>query len=135
MSLADLKGKKVILFFYPKDLTPGCTAQACNLRDNYKDLINQGFTIIGISADDDQSHHKFIGRYELPFPLVPDTDLKIVKDYGVWGPKHFLGIHLFTGIKRTTFILDEEGKISCIIENVNTVNHTQQIFESLNNKN
>jgi peroxiredoxin Q/BCP len=135
MSLADLKGKKVILFFYPKDLTPGCTIQACNLRDNYKDLTDQGFSIIGISADDAQSHAKFMGRHELPFPLVPDTDLKIINEYGVWGPKHFLGINLFSGIKRTTFIINEEGIIECIIENVNTINHTKQILESLNNKN
>jgi len=135
MSLADLKGRKVILFFYPKDLTPGCTVQACNLRDNYKDLTNQGFTIIGISADDEKRHNQFRGRYQLPFTLVPDIDLKIVKDYGVYGPKRFLGLFPYKGIQRSTFIINEEGIIECIIENAGTFNHTKQIIESLNNKN
>jgi len=129
MSLEDLKGGKVILYFYPKDLTPGCTAQACNLRDNFTILKKKGFTIIGISADDEKRHDRFAEKHDLPFALVPDVDLKIVNDYGVWGPKSFLGLK-FNGIHRTTFIINEEGIIERIIEKVKTRNHTQQILES-----
>lgn len=129
MSLADLKGGKVILYFYPKDLTPGCTNQACNLRDNFQILKKQGFTIIGISADDEKRHKRFITKHTLPFQLVSDIDLKIVKDYGVWGKKQFLGIK-FMGIIRTTFIINAEGLIERIIEKINTKNHTQQILAS-----
>lgn len=127
MSLVDLKGKKVILFFYPKDLTPGCTNQVCNLRDNFKILTKKGFTIIGISADDEKRHKKFTEKHELPFSLVPDTDLKIINDYGVWGKKSFLGIN-FMGIIRTTFLINEEGIIERIIQKIKTKSHTEQIL-------
>jgi len=127
ISLEQFKGKKVVLYFYPKDDTPGCTAEACNLRDNYSELKKQGYQIIGVSADSDISHKKFIEKFNLPFPLIPDTDKRIIKDYGVWGPKKFMG-RSFEGILRTTFIIDEKGIIENIITNVETKNHTDQII-------
>jgi len=129
VSLSAMKGEKVILFFYPKDNTPGCTAEACNLRDNYGLLKEKGFAIIGISADDEKSHKKFSDKFSLPFPLIPDTDKKILKDYGVWGPKKFMG-KSYEGVNRTTFIIDEKGIISHIFEKVDTGNHTSQILKS-----
>lgn len=124
--LMDYKGKKVVLYFYPKDDTPGCTEEACNLRDNYNDLIKHGYSVIGVSADDMKSHQKFVIKFSLPFPLVSDTDKMIINDYGVWGRKKFMGRE-FDGIIRTTFIIDEKGVITEIIENVNTKDHTHQI--------
>lgn len=129
VSLADCKGSKVILYFYPKDSTPGCTAEACNLRDNYEGLLAKGFKILGVSADSEKSHQKFIQKYSLPFPLLADVDKTIVKDYGVWGPKKFMG-RVFDGIHRTTFIISEDGKIERIIKEVDTKNHTAQILEN-----
>ncbi len=126
--LKDFIGKKVIVYFYPKDDTPGCTAEACNLRDNYEQLISKGFKIIGISADDEKKHQKFSEKYDLPFPLIPDTEKKIINAYGVWGPKKFMG-RTFDGINRTTFIVSEDGKIEKIFSKVDTKNHTQQILE------
>lgn len=130
-SLGDLKGKKIILFFYPKDLTPGCIAQACNLRDNYTYLLSLGFYIIGISADTEKRHQRFSARYKFPFPLYADTDMSVISAYKVWGPKKFMGI-VFNGILRTTYIINEEGIIQHIIKKVNTRNHTKQILEILN---
>ncbi|MDD2197031.1 MAG: thioredoxin-dependent thiol peroxidase [Bacteroidales bacterium] len=127
ISLENLKGKKIVLYFYPKDNTPGCTAQACNLRDNYDILLSKGYKVIGISADTQQSHQKFIEKYNLPFPLIADTDKQIIKQYGVWGPKKFMG-RTFDGINRTTFIIDEEGNIEEVIEKVKTKEHTKQIL-------
>jgi peroxiredoxin Q/BCP len=127
VSLDDYKGHKVILYFYPKDNTPGCTAEACNLRDNHDDLIEKGFRILGVSADSLESHKKFSDKYRLPFPLIPDTDKKILKDYGVWGLKKFMGRE-YEGIHRTTFIISEEGKIEKIISKVKTKDHTDQIL-------
>lgn len=132
MSLGDLKGKKIILFFYPKDLTPGCTAQNCNLSKNYTVLTNKGFVIIGVSADTDKTHQKFKDKYKLPFTLIADVNLDIIKAYGVWGPKQFMG-RKYEGIHRTTFIINEKGIIEHIIEKVNTKNHTQQILELITN--
>lgn len=127
ISLHDLKGKKVILYFYPKDDTPGCTAESCNLRDNYKILIEQGYVVIGISNDDEKSHLKFIKKYSLPFDLIADTDKTIVNDYGVYGEKSMFG-NVFMGIIRTTFVINEEGFIEEIITKVETENHTEQIL-------
>lgn len=130
IALSDFTGKKTILFFYPKDNTPGCTAEACNLRDNYKKLQDEGFAIIGLSADSEKSHQNFAKKYNLPFPLIPDTDKKIIHAYGVWGPKKFMGRE-YEGINRKTFVIDEEGKIEKVFEKVKTKDHTNQILESL----
>ncbi|MBI3883409.1 MAG: thioredoxin-dependent thiol peroxidase [Sphingobacteriales bacterium] len=127
VSLADFKGKKVILYFYPKDDTPGCTAQSCNLRDNYTDLLKKGFAVIGISADDVKSHKKFETKYGLPFPLIADEDQTIVNQYSVWGEKNFMG-KTYMGIVRTTFLIDEAGKIKKIINKPDTKNHTEEIL-------
>lgn len=133
ISLKDYKGKKVIIYFYPKDDTPGCTAEACNLRDNYKALLKQGMVVLGVSADTEAKHKKFIERYNLPFPLIADVDKKVINDYGVWGEKKFLG-KKYMGINRTTFVIDENGIIEEIIEKVETKNHTEQILDTLKNK-
>lgn len=127
ISLADLKGSKIVLYFYPKDNTPGCTAQACNLRDNYDVLMKQGYKVIGVSADNEKSHVKFIEKFELPFPLIADTEKEILQAYGVWGPKKFMG-RTYDGIHRTTFIIDEKGVISEVIEKVDTKNHAAQFL-------
>lgn len=129
ISLKDFSGQKVILYFYPKDDTPGCTAEACNLRDNYRALQDKGFAIIGVSADDEASHEKFIRKYDLPFPLIPDKDKKIINNYGVWGEKQRYG-KTYEGIHRTTFVIDENGSIEKIFHNVTTKDHTRQILES-----
>ncbi|MBK8443881.1 MAG: thioredoxin-dependent thiol peroxidase [Sphingobacteriales bacterium] len=128
VALENLSGKKVILYFYPKDDTPGCTAQACNLRDNYAALQAAGYVLLGISPDNEKKHQKFISKYDLPFPLLADTDHSIAEAYGVWGKKKFMGRE-YMGILRTTFIIDEQGKIERIISNVNTAEHTAQILE------
>jgi peroxiredoxin Q/BCP len=129
ISLADFKGKKVILYFYPKNDTPGCTAQACNLRDHYHDLINKGFQVIGISTDSVKSHKKFEEKFDLPFPLIADEDKKIVDTYNVWGEKQFMG-KTFMGIHRTTFLIDEQGKIKKVISKPDTKNQTKQVLEA-----
>jgi peroxiredoxin Q/BCP len=125
--LGDFIGSKVILYFYPKDDTPGCTAEACNLRDNYDGLLAKGFKIIGVSADSAASHQKFAGKYKLPFPLIPDVDKKIINAYGVWGKKKFLGRE-YDGINRMTFIISEEGNIFKIFDKVQTKDHSDQIL-------
>jgi peroxiredoxin Q/BCP len=127
ISLESQKGVKTVLYFYPKDNTPGCTAQACDLRDNYDILLSKGYKVIGISADSQQSHQKFIEKYSLPFPLIADTEKQIIKQYGVWGPKKFMG-KTYDGINRTTFIIDEKGNIEEVIEKVKTKEHTKQIL-------
>ena len=132
-SLLKYLGKKVIIYFYPKDSTPGCTAESCDLRDNYVYLQKQGFEVIGISTDSQKSHLKFIEKYKLPFLLISDTDKLVVNDYGVYGQKKFLG-KSYMGIFRTTFIIDEKGKIEEIITNVETKNHSKQIIETVTNK-
>lgn len=129
IKLSNYLGKKLIIFFYPKDNTPGCTAQACNLRDNYSILQKAGFEIIGISIDSEASHQKFSDKHSLPFPLLPDTEKKIVTDYGVWGEKKFMG-RTFLGTKRTTFVIDEKGNIEKIFDKVKTKAHAEQILES-----
>ena len=127
----NYSGKKVILYFYPKDNTPGCTAEACNLRDNEASLIKKGFMVIGVSADTEKSHKNFSDKYSLPFPLIADTSKKILNDYGVWGEKKLYG-KTYMGVLRTTFVIDEKGIIEKIIEKVNTSDHTEQIFKMYN---
>lgn len=126
--LSALKGKKVILYFYPKDDTPGCTAQACNLKDNYAQLQKLGYEVVGVSADNEKKHQKFINKYELPFTLLADTEKKVIQDYGVWGLKKFMGKE-YEGIHRTTFVIDEDGLIEEIIQKVKTKDHTAQIIK------
>ena len=130
VSLKDFKGKKVILFFYPKDDTPGCTAESCNLKENYQKLKQLGFEIIGVSADTEKSHLKFIKKYDLPFRLIADTEKKVIEAYDVWGKKTFMG-RTFDGIVRTTFVISEKGKIEKILNKVDTKNHTDQILSEL----
>jgi thioredoxin-dependent peroxiredoxin len=127
ISLSDFKEKKLVLYFYPKDDTPGCTAQACNLRDNYEMLQSKGYEVIGVSADNESKHRKFIEKYNLPFPLMADTDKEVCKAYGIWGPKKFMG-KSFDGIHRTTFIISETGIIEEIITKVDTQQHTNQLI-------
>lgn len=127
INLEQYKGKKVILYFYPKDDTPGCTAEACNLRDNYEHLTNSGYDVIGVSTDSEKSHLKFIEKYNLPFRLIADTDKKVVEAYGVWGLKKFMGKE-YMGVNRSTFVIDEQGNIANIISKVDTKNHTAQLI-------
>lgn len=128
--LSSYRGKKVVLYFYPKDNTSGCTAEACNLRDNYKELREQGYEIIGVSIDDEKSHQKFIAKNELPFTLIADTDKKLVEAFGVWGEKKLYG-RTYMGTLRTTFIINEEGVIEKIIspKEINVKEHAEQILE------
>lgn len=127
VSLKNFRGKKVVLYFYPKDNTPGCTAQACNLRDNYAALKKAGYEIIGVSADTVKKHANFIAKYHLPFSLLADVDKKICNAYGVWGEKKFMGL-TFDGIHRITFVISENGIIEKIITKVTTKDHTSQIL-------
>lgn len=127
ISSDNFKGKKLVLYFYPKDNTPGCTSEACNLRDNYKELIDKGFAVVGVSADSEKSHKKFAEKHQLPFPLIADTDRKIMTDWGTFGEKKMYG-KTFLGINRTTFIISEDGIIEKIIKKVDTREHTSQIF-------
>jgi peroxiredoxin Q/BCP len=127
VSLKDFKGKKLVLYFYPKDSTPGCTSEACDLRDNYKTFQKKGYDILGVSPDSSKSHVKFIEKYELPFSLLADEDHSVAIAYGVWGEKSMYG-KKYMGILRTTFVIDENGKIEKIIEKVDTKAHTNQIL-------
>jgi peroxiredoxin Q/BCP len=127
VSLSDFKGKKVVLYFYPKDDTPGCTAQACNLRDNYSLLTQKGFVILGVSVDSEKSHKKFEEKFELPFTLIADDDKKIVEAYGVWGEKKFMG-KAYMGTNRVTFLIDGDGIIKKIISKPDTKNHTEEVL-------
>ncbi len=124
--LSDFKGKKVILYFYPKDNTPGCTTEACNFRDNYQSLKKDGFEIIGASVDNEASHQKFISKHELPFQLLVDEDMKLVEAYGVWVEKNMYG-KKYMGTARTTFVIDADGIIQHIIKKVDNKNASQQI--------
>ena len=128
ITLDQYKGKKVVLYFYPKDMTPGCTAQSCNLSDNYKLLQKSGYDVIGVSFDSIKRHQKFIEKYDLPFNLISDEDQKVVNDYGIWQLKKFMGRE-YMGIMRTTFLIDENGVIEDIITKVNTKEHTTQIIK------
>jgi thioredoxin-dependent peroxiredoxin len=128
VKLSDFKGKKVVLYFYPKDNTPGCTAQACNLRDNYEALQKAAYVVLGVSSDSEKSHQKFIEKQNLPFTLLADEDLKVHEAYGTWVEKSMYG-RKYMGTARTTFIIDENGNLSEIIEKVNTKEHTNQILK------
>ena len=127
ISLTQFLGKKVVLYFYPKDNTPGCTAQACNLSENIDNLKKNGFIVLGVSPDSEKSHLKFTSKYNLSFDLIVDESKSICKLYGVWGPKKFMGRE-YDGVHRTTFLIDENGLIDKIITKVNTKNHTEQIL-------
>lgn len=127
IKLSDFKGKKLVLYFYPKDNTPGCTAEACDLRDNYHRFEAMGYKIIGVSKDNEKSHKSFIEKFSLPFPLISDKDAVILKDYGAWGRKKFMGKE-YDGIIRKTFVIDENGVILDIIAKVDTKAHSVQII-------
>ena len=131
ISLSNFLGKKVILYFYPKDMTPGCTAESCNLGENYKLLQEKGFIVLGVSPDSSKSHQKFIDKYNLPFSLIADEDKAVIKAFGVWGPKKFMGKE-YDGVHRTTFVIDEDGVIEKVFSKVKTKDHTNQILESYN---
>ena len=128
VKLSDFKGKKIVLYFYPKDNTPGCTAEACNLRDNYQALQEAGYEILGVSKDDEKSHLKFVDKFELPFTLLADIEKDIHEKYGTWIEKSMYG-RKYMGTARVTFVIDEEGKIENIIEKVKTKDHTTQILK------
>lgn len=128
VSLTDFRGKKVILYFYPKDLTPGCTVESCNFRDNATLLKEKGFVVLGVSADDEKKHQKFIEKHNLNFTLLADTDKEVIKAYGVWGKKKFMG-KVYDGIHRETFVIDENGVIEHVILKVKTKEATEQVLE------
>jgi peroxiredoxin Q/BCP len=130
INLADFAGKTVVLYFYPKDDTPGCTAEACDFRDNYQGLSEKDIVVLGVSVDDEKSHKKFIAKHSLPFTLLADTDKEIVSSYGVWGEKSMYG-KTYMGTNRKTFIIDKEGNIAHIISKVDTKNSTAQVLELL----
>jgi peroxiredoxin Q/BCP len=130
VSLSDFKGKNVILYFYPKDDTPGCTAEACSFRDNYQSMLSKGFQVIGVSTDDEKSHKKFETKYNLPFPLIADRDKSIVEAYGVWGEKNMFG-RKYMGTIRKTFLINAAGIIDEIIDKVDTQNSSQQVIDLL----
>ncbi len=130
IELSYFDGKKIILYFYPKDNTPGCTNEACNLRDNYNMWIEKGYEIIGISPDSVQSHQKFIQKHQLPFTLISDPDKVIIKQYGAWGPKKLYGRE-YEGLLRTTFVINKNKEIINIFEKVKTKDHTNQILETI----
>ncbi|EAQ41409.1 thioredoxin-dependent thiol peroxidase [Polaribacter sp. MED152] len=127
IKLADYAGKKLVLFFYPKASTPGCTAEACNLSDNYETFLSKGYDVLGVSADSAKRQQNFINKNELKFPLLADEDKSVINAFGVWGPKKFMGRE-YDGIHRTTFIIDEEGKIEEVISKVKTKAHSEQIL-------
>ncbi|WP_034925742.1 thioredoxin-dependent thiol peroxidase [Gillisia sp. CAL575] len=127
VNLTDFQGKKVVLFFYPKASTPGCTAEVCNLRDNWEQFQEKGYQILGVSADTEKRQSNFKNKYELPFPLLADEDKELIEAYGVWGPKKFMGKE-YDGIHRTTFVIDENGLIEDIITKVKTKDHSAQIL-------
>ena len=132
IKLSNYIGKKVVLYFYPKDNTPGCTAEACSLRDNYKQLLKNGFVVLGVSPDTEKSHKGFAEKFDLPFPLIADPEKKILTAYGVYGEKVMYGKKV-TGVIRTTFIIDEKGKIEKVIKKVDTKEHAPQIFKLYGN--
>jgi len=131
IALNDFIGKKLILYFYPKDNTPGCTAEACDLNDNYEMWISKGYHVVGVSPDNEKSHLKFIEKFNLKFDLIADTDTKILETYGVWGEKSMYG-KKYMGVLRTTFVIDGNGIIEAIFDKVETKNHSSQIITSLN---
>ena len=128
VSSADYAGKKLVLFFYPKDNTPGCTAEVCDLRDNFDALKAKGYSLLGVSPDSEKKHQNFIAKFELPFSLIADTDLKVIKDFGCWGLKKFMGRE-FEGVYRTTFLIGSDGMIEEVITKVKTKEHANQILK------
>ena len=131
ITLKQFLGKKIVLYFYPKDMTPGCTVQSCNLRDNYQQLLDSGYVVLGCSADSPEKHQKFIEKYELPFPLISDQSKEVLNKFGVWALKKFMGKE-YMGILRTTFVIDENGIVEDIITKVKTKEHTSQILRQGN---
>ena len=132
VKLSSFLGKKVVLYFYPKDDTPGCTAEACSLRDNYQELLKKGFIVLGVSPDSEKSHVKFAGKYNLPFPLIADPEKKILSAYGAYGEKVMYGKKV-TGVIHTTYIIDEKGIIEKVVKKVDTKDHANQIFKMYDN--
>lgn len=130
IALENLKGKNVVLYFYPKDDTPGCTIEACGFRDTTKDIEKLGAMVLGVSPDSLKSHQKFVDKFKLPFILLADEDKKIVQDYGVWGQKSFMG-RQYMGVNRTTFIIDKTGKVARVFEKVKPQGHNQEVIEAL----
>ena len=130
ITLKEYRGKKIVLYFYPKDNTPGCTAESCDLRDNYSQFLEKGFEVIGVSADSEKSHQNFISKYNLPFRLISDVDKKVLQDYNAWGEKKLYG-KAYMGVLRKTYIIDEKGYVEKIIEKVKTKEHSKQIFSEL----
>ena len=128
--LSKLKGKEIVLYFYPKDLTPGCTVEACNFRDDYNDYNKKGVLVFGVSLDNEERHKKFTEKYDLPFPLLSDAEIKVSKAYGVYGEKSFLGKKYF-GINRTTFVIDKKGFIKHVFEKVNPKNHSKEVLGAI----
>jgi len=128
VSLSDYKGKKLIVFFYPKANTPGCTAEACNLRDNYKELQNKGFELLGVSADSEKQQSNFKNKYSLPFKLLADHNKDVINAFGVWGEKKFMG-KVYDGIHRKTFVINEDGLVELVIDKVKTKDHANQLLE------
>ena len=129
INLSDYLGQKLGMFFYPKASTPGCTMEACNLRDNYKELQDRGYAILGVSADSEKRQSNFKNKYEFPFPLLADEDKKVIQAFGVWGEKKFMG-RTYDGIHRKTFIIDEKGIVERVIDKVKTKDHATQILEA-----
>lgn len=127
VKLSDYRGRKLIVFFYPRANTPGCTAEACNLRDHYAELQAKGYALLGVSEDTEKKQSNFKEKYELPFPLLADTTHKVIDSFGVWGPKKFMG-RVFDGIHRTTFVIDEQGLVAKVIDKVNTKDHAAQLL-------
>lgn len=128
-SLEALKGKKVVLYFYPKDDTPGCTKEACSFRDHHERFLAEGYAIVGVSPDSAAKHQKFIDKYQLPFILLPDEEKEVIQAYGAWGPKKFMGKE-YEGVLRSTFVIDEKGLIERVIEKVKTAQAAEQILEA-----
>jgi peroxiredoxin Q/BCP len=133
VSLSDYSGKKLILYFYPKDDTPGCTKEACNLRDNHSLLLEKGYAVLGVSPDNENSHQKFISKYQLPFSLIADKDKSIMNTYGTWGEKNMYG-KIVEGVLRTTYVIDEAGTIQKVFKKVQTDTHTEQILKAIEGK-
>ena len=131
ISLNDFKGKKLILYFYPKDNTPGCTAESCNLNENYEMWLKKGYDVVGVSPDSEKSHVNFIDKFGLKFNLIADTNHEILEAYGAWGEKSMYG-KKYMGVLRTTYVIDENGIITAVYDKVNTKDHTNQILETLN---
>ena len=129
LKISNFKGKKLVLYFYPKDSTPGCTSEACNLRDNYQRLLERGYAVVGVSVQDEKSHKRFIEKYQLPFPLIADTDHTLVEAFGVWGEKKMAG-RTYMGTLRTTYVIDEEGRVAEIYgpKQIKVKEHAEQIL-------